>query len=55
MTAAVEAFIARWQGQEGGQERENYAQFLTEMLCCFQALKFPLKFETVLFGFFVGK
>jgi hypothetical protein len=26
----VEAFIKRWQGQEGGQERANYALFLTE-------------------------
>jgi hypothetical protein len=25
----TEAFIARWQGQEGGQERANYAMFLT--------------------------
>ncbi|MBB3976048.1 hypothetical protein GGQ64_001235 [Rhizobium azooxidifex] len=31
MTAAVEAFIRRWQGQEGGQERANYALFLTEL------------------------
>ncbi|MCF3638567.1 class I SAM-dependent DNA methyltransferase [Rhizobium sp. TRM95111] len=31
MTRAVEAFIARWQGQEGGQERANYALFLTEL------------------------
>jgi hypothetical protein len=31
VTAAVEAFIARWQGQEGGQERANYALFLTEL------------------------
>jgi hypothetical protein len=29
--ARVEAFIARWQGQEGGQERANYALFLTEL------------------------
>jgi len=29
--AAVEAFISRWQGQEGGQERANYALFLTEL------------------------
>ena len=29
--AAVEAFIARWQGQEGGQERANYGLFLTEL------------------------
>jgi hypothetical protein len=29
--AGVEAFIARWQGQEGGQERANYALFLTEL------------------------
>ena len=28
---AVEAFISRWQGQEGGQERANYALFLTEL------------------------
>src|SRR3954452_3093291 len=27
----VESFIARWQGQEGGQERANYALFLTEL------------------------
>ena len=26
----VEAFIARWQGQSGGQGRANYALFLTE-------------------------
>ena len=31
MQAQVEAFIARWQGQEGGQERANYALFLTEL------------------------
>ena len=31
LQAAVEAFIARWQGQEGGQERANYALFLTEL------------------------
>lgn len=31
MHEAVEAFIARWQGQEGGQERANYALFLTEL------------------------
>jgi hypothetical protein len=30
-TGAAEAFIARWQGQEGGQERANYALFLTEL------------------------
>jgi hypothetical protein len=29
--ARVEAFIGRWQGQEGGQERANYALFLTEL------------------------
>jgi hypothetical protein len=27
----VNAFIRRWQGQEGGQERANYALFLTEL------------------------
>ena len=31
MQAKVEAFIKRWQGQEGGQERANYALFLTEL------------------------
>jgi hypothetical protein len=31
VAAAVEAFIKRWQGQEGGQERANYALFLTEL------------------------
>ena len=31
MAEAVEAFIKRWQGQEGGQERANYALFLTEL------------------------
>lgn len=29
--AKVEAFIARWQGQEGGQERANYGMFLMEL------------------------
>jgi hypothetical protein len=29
--AALEAFIARWQGREGGQERANYALFLSEL------------------------
>jgi hypothetical protein len=27
----TEPFITRWQGQEGGQERANYALFLTEL------------------------
>lgn len=27
----ADAFIARWQGREGGQERANYALFLTEL------------------------
>lgn len=27
----IEAFIQRWQGREGGQERANYALFLTEL------------------------
>ncbi len=31
MQSKVEAFIRRWQGQEGGQERANYALFLTEL------------------------
>src|ERR1700761_6154204 len=29
--ALVDAFIARWQGREGGQERANYALFLAEL------------------------
>jgi hypothetical protein len=29
--SAVEAFIARWQGRDGGQERANYAMFLREL------------------------
>lgn len=29
--SAVEDFIARWQGKEGGQERANYALFLAEL------------------------
>lgn len=32
MQSTVEAFIAKWQGVEGGQERANYALFLT-VLC----------------------
>jgi hypothetical protein len=39
-TAPVEVFIARWQGQEGGQERANYALFLTE-LCTLLGLPQP--------------
>ncbi|MFG1340262.1 class I SAM-dependent DNA methyltransferase [Xanthobacter autotrophicus] len=31
MGGAVEAFIERWQGREGGQERANYALFLSEL------------------------
>src|SRR5690348_13575683 len=27
----INPFITRWQGQEGGQERANYALFLTEL------------------------
>jgi hypothetical protein len=27
----IEAFIARWSGGEGGQERANYALFLSEL------------------------
>jgi len=27
----LEAFIARWQGREGGQERANYGLFLSEL------------------------
>lgn len=30
-TARLEAFIQRWQGREGGQERANYALFLAEL------------------------
>jgi len=29
--AAIEAFIARWQGRAGRQERANYAMFLAEL------------------------
>jgi len=39
-TDPVEAFIARWQGHEGGQERANYALFLTE-LCDVLGLPHP--------------
>ncbi|HEY7270007.1 MAG TPA: type IIL restriction-modification enzyme MmeI, partial [Dehalococcoidia bacterium] len=38
--SSVEAFVARWQGQEGGQERANYALFLTE-LCDVLGLPHP--------------
>lgn len=31
MTAFLDDFIARWQGREGGQERANYALFLSEL------------------------
>src|SRR5882672_873267 len=31
-TEAVEAFIRRWQGLEGGQERANYVSFLNELI-----------------------
>jgi hypothetical protein len=31
MTASPEDFITRWQGREGGQERANYAMFLSEL------------------------
>src|SRR3954471_9715945 len=30
--AAVNAFIKRWQGREGGQERANYVSFLNELI-----------------------
>lgn len=36
----IERFITRWQGQEGGQERANYALFLTE-LCDVLGLPHP--------------
>ena len=29
--AEVKAFIARWSAGDGGQERANYALFLTEL------------------------
>ena len=29
-TEAVEIFIRRWQGREGGQERANYVSFLNK-------------------------
>jgi hypothetical protein len=31
VTASIDHFIARWQGQTGGAERANYALFLTEL------------------------
>ena len=31
LSSRVKAFITRWQGREGGQERANYALFLTEL------------------------
>lgn len=31
MQSNIESFISRWQGHEGGQERANYALFLTEL------------------------
>lgn len=31
-TEAVEAFIRRWQGREGGQQRANYVSFLNELI-----------------------
>lgn len=40
MSVDVETFIARWQGKEGGQERANYALFLTE-LCTLLDLPHP--------------
>jgi hypothetical protein len=30
----MEAFISRWQGQQGGQERANYALLLTAARQC---------------------
>ncbi|NVN86909.1 MAG: class I SAM-dependent DNA methyltransferase [Rhodopseudomonas sp.] len=30
--SAVDEFIARWQGREGGQERANYGLFLSELI-----------------------
>src|SRR5690242_10876903 len=30
-SSTVDAFIARWQGREGGQERANYQLFLSEL------------------------
>jgi hypothetical protein len=31
LNSRFDAFIARWHGREGGQERANYALFLTEL------------------------
>ena len=36
----ADTFILRWQGQEGGQERANYALFLSE-LCDLLGVKRP--------------
>jgi hypothetical protein len=44
MTASADAFIARWQGREGGQERANYALFLSELcdlLACADPTRLP--------------
>src|SRR5579872_4743415 len=38
--AAIEAFINRWQGHEGGQERANYALFLTQF-CTMLGVQLP--------------
>ncbi len=38
--SAIDAFVARWQGREGGQERAKYAMFLTE-LCAVLGLPSP--------------
>jgi len=38
--AAAEAFIARWQGREGGQVRANYGMFLREF-CSALAIRPP--------------
>jgi hypothetical protein len=39
-SAGLETFIAHWQGREGGQERANYALFLTQ-LCTVLDLPLP--------------
>ena len=39
----ADAFIARWQGQEGGQERANYSLFLTELSATYSTCPIPTR------------
>ena len=44
---AADAFIARWQSNEGGAERANYALFLTELCTLIGVDASPFAIETV--------